>query len=181
MSSHALQYKHNMKTILYVLLAPVRFTVSAIGFALVLLGIPFNWLLTGDPEHNKGLVGFLCLGWLAWMQDHVNNPLVKFHKELKPVAWTFKKAVRVYRECLRFEIEQTAADFLDERYARGSLAICQEKKDNRMTRYWTYVLAKAKVKRREDAIKWNKKCDEYEKNPREGYTMERSVVAEIDA
>jgi len=165
-----------MKTLLYILIAPIRFSVSAVGGVVTALLLSINWCLTGSWDHNEGLIGFLLVVIPTWLLEKVNNPLVKFHKELKPVAWTFKKAVSVYRETIRHWEDMIAGNFEYEKHGRECLAICEKEKNNRMTRFWLSALKRGKVKRREDAIKWNAKVDEYEKNPRPGYTMTRNVV-----
>jgi hypothetical protein len=90
-----------MNAALYILLAPIRYPISVVMFVIVGFGALVNWALTGSMDHDEGLVGkFMC--GIAMMLDFVNKRIIRAHESLRPVGWTFKRAVTNYRKILRW-------------------------------------------------------------------------------
>jgi hypothetical protein len=168
-----------LKSLAYLALYPIRYTLSGIGFVIVGTFALLNLALCGDMDNTKGLIGMLTDG-IATGLSFLNLKMIGFHKSLKPIAWSRKKAITLFRETMRWYTSEIA-DGHRQREVERVLASDTAKGDKIGIRFWTSALKRGKARRRAEAIAWNLKCDEYEKNPREGYTMTRSVVEPLEA
>jgi len=125
-----------MNIIPYILLAFVRFPIS---FLLLIVSVPLiiiNLCLTGDFDHDKGIVGWVCFHWLNWLQTNINQPIVRLHKSYKPVAWTFKESVAVYMHSIRWWANRAANNHEYRQRVRANVNCAKNKKEKR---YWQAV------------------------------------------
>jgi hypothetical protein len=128
--------------ILYILIAPVRYGFSIVAMIVASLLLGINWCLTGEYDHNEGLIGFLCAVVPAWVLDHVNNPLVHLHKSYKPAGWTFAKAVANHRMAIRWWADKAAHDYEYRNAARKNITKAANGWERK---FWTIVDRHSKV------------------------------------
>jgi len=125
-----------MNATLYILLACVRYPVSFLSLLVVLPLLVINWIMTGDMEHDTGLLGLICFQLPNWIQENVNAPLVRLHKSYKPIAWTFGKAVAGYRQCIRWWADRAADNYEWRQQVRANINCAKNAKEKR---FWNVV------------------------------------------
>lgn len=130
-----------MNATLYILLTPIRYIFSVIAFVVttVLLGI--NWCLTGEYDHDEGLIGFICVVIPSWVLDHVNNPLIRLHESYKPAGWTFAKAVINHRMAIRWWADRAAHDCEYRKAAENNIRVARNGWERK---FWTIVVRQSK-------------------------------------
>ena len=125
-----------MNAILYILLTPIRYSVSFVGFVVTALLLGVNWCVCGEYDNDKGLFGIICVVIPGWLLDHVNNPLIRLHNALKPIAWTFYGAVNVYRKTFRWWADKAASNHEYRKHAKNNVDKSITAKERK---FWTIV------------------------------------------
>lgn len=126
----------NMNAILYILLTPVRYITSFIGFVVTVVLLSINWCLTGEYDHTEGLIGFICAVVPSWVLDHVNNPIIRLHESYKPAGWTFKKAVARQLKAIRWWADKFAHDYEYRNAVKNNIV---KAKNAWERKFWTIV------------------------------------------
>lgn len=137
-----------IRSIIYLILLPIVYTYSFIGFVFIMFAALVSWIFTGEVDGpDGGLVGFLYK--IASGLDYVNVKLHQYRRRYMPMAWTFRGAVSNWKKSVHNAAVNYSGNYEYRKELDNMLAQCALSNSyagKKMYRYWTYV--------KERIIKW---------------------------
>jgi len=100
-----------MNAFIYILLTPLYLLSAAVTVLVVFPLVCLNWALTGDHDHDKGLIGWTITFINNIIVDRFRTPIHRLWDSYKPAAWTFGGSVVAYRKALRWWVDRAMNNF----------------------------------------------------------------------